>query len=81
MKGQRLQLAQALIRIAPEVTAKDRTECCKKLKVSKQTICYYLNGKVTNTDKGLQVLEFLKDKIQNRQQEINNYVGRTTQSH
>lgn len=70
MKGQRLQIAQALIRIAPEVTAKDRAECAKKINISKVTICYYLNGKVTNNDKALLVLEFLKNKIQSRQKEI-----------
>lgn len=70
MKGQRIQIAQALIRIAPEVTAKDRTECAKRLRLSKITICYYLGGKVTNNDKALQVLEFLKNRIQTRQEEI-----------
>ncbi len=69
-KGQRIQIAQALIRIAPEVTAKDRAACVKKLHVSKVTVCYYLGGKVTNNDKALMVLEFLKDRIANRQQEI-----------
>lgn len=70
MKGQRIQIAQALIRIAPEVTAKDRTDCAKRLCLSKITICYYLCGKVTNNDKALQVLEFLKNKIATRQEEI-----------
>lgn len=70
MKAQRVQIAQALIRLAPEVTAKDRTECSKKLKLSKVTICYYLSGKVTNNDKALNVLEFLKERIETRQQEI-----------
>jgi hypothetical protein len=69
-KAQRIQIAQALIRIAPEVTANDRHACIRKLKVSKVTLCYYLGGKVTNNDKALQVLEFLQNKINIRQQEI-----------
>jgi hypothetical protein len=69
-KAQRIQIAQALIRIAPEVTAKDRHACIKKLQVSKVTLSYYLSGKVTNNDKALEVLEFLKNKITIRQQEI-----------
>jgi hypothetical protein len=70
MKSQRIQLIQAFIKIAPDVTAKDRTECAKKLKISKVTICYYLAGKVSNNDKAIQVLEFFKQRIENRQQEI-----------
>lgn len=70
MKAQRLQIAQALLRLAPNVTAEDRTTVCKKFKVSKQTVCYYLNGKVTNNDKALLILEFLKERISNRQKEI-----------
>lgn len=70
MKAQRLQLAQALLKIASEVTAKDRTECAKKLNISKITICYYLGGQVTNNDKALLVLEYLKGRIIQRQKEI-----------
>lgn len=70
MKAQRLQITQALLRIAPDVTANDRTAVCKKFKVSKQTVCYYLNGKVTNNDRALLILEFLKERINNRQTEI-----------
>lgn len=70
MKGQRIQIAQELIRIAPEVTALDKRECVKKIKVSKVTICYYLTGRVTNNDKALQVLEFFKKRIKDRQVEI-----------
>lgn len=76
LKGQRLQLAQALIRIAPDVTAADKKECVKKLKVCKVTICYYLNGKVTNNDKALKVLEFLTDRIAVREKEIKNSICR-----
>ena len=72
MKGQRVQIAQALLKIAPEVTAKDRTECAKKLNVSKVTICYYLGGQVTNNDKALCILEFLKCRIAQRQKAIQN---------
>lgn len=70
MKAQRIEIAQALVRLAPNVTAKDRTECVKKLGYSKVTICYYLAGKVTNNDKALQVLEYLKARIASRQKEI-----------
>jgi hypothetical protein len=70
MKAQRLQLAQALLKIAPNVTSTDRTKCSEQLNISKQTICYYLNGRVTNNDKGIQVLEFLIKCINNRQKEI-----------
>lgn len=70
MKAQRVQLMQAFIKLAPDVTAKDRTDCAKKLKVSKQIICYYLAGKVSNNDKAIQILEFLKNRIETRQNEI-----------
>ena len=73
MQGQRIQIAQALLKIAHEVTAQDRRECAKALKISKVTICYYLNGKVTNNDKALRVLEFFKIQIAARQIEINAY--------
>jgi len=70
MQAQRLQIAQALIRLAPDVTSRDKIECAKKLKISKVTIFYYLSGRVTNNDKALSVLEFLKNRIETRQQEI-----------
>lgn len=70
MKAQQVQIAQALIRIKPDVTAKDRTECAKKLGISKITICYYLAGKISNNDRALKVLEFMKARIELRQQEI-----------
>lgn len=70
MKAQRLQLAQALLKIAPNVTPGDRTKCAQQLNISKQTICYYLNGRVTNNDRGVRVLEFLIECINNRQKEI-----------
>lgn len=70
MKAQRLQLAQALLKIAPNVTSGDRIKCAQQLNISKQTICYYLNGRVTNNDRGVRVLEFLTECINNRQKEI-----------
>ncbi len=70
MKAQRIQLAQALIRLAPDVTPKDRKECAKKLKISKVTVCYYLAGKVGKSDVGIEMLEFFKSRIESRQQEI-----------
>lgn len=70
MKTQRLQLSQALLRIAPNVTAIDRSVCVEELGISKQTICNYLNGKVTNNDKAVKLLEFFLLRINNRQQEI-----------
>lgn len=69
-KGQRIQIARALLEIAAEVTAKDRRDCAEALDVSKITICYYLKGKVTNNDKALRVLEYLQFKINKRQKEI-----------
>jgi hypothetical protein len=72
VKAQRVQIAQALLRIAADITAKDRTECAKKLNISKITICYYLGGKITNNDRALKVLEFFKSRIAARQQEIDN---------
>lgn len=70
MKAQRLQLTQALLRIASEVTPLDRTLCAKELNISKITICYYLTGKVSNNDKALKILEFFIERIKIRQQEI-----------
>lgn len=70
MKAQRLQITQALLKIAPNVTSNDRTKCAKELKISKQTICYYLNGRVTNNDKGLKILEYFIKRIDDRQKEI-----------
>lgn len=70
MKAQQLQLAQALIKLKPDITAMDRTECAKKLGISKITICYYLNGKVPNSDRALKVMEFMKARIEARQKEI-----------
>lgn len=73
MKSQRTQIAQALLRIAKDVTADDRKECVKKLGLSKITICYYLNGRVTNNDRALRILEFFNGRIAERQSEILQY--------
>lgn len=70
MKEQRTLIAQALLRLAPNVTAQDRTNCAKKLKISKVSICYYLNGKVTNNEKGLKMVEFFKNAIAEKAQKI-----------
>jgi orotate phosphoribosyltransferase-like protein len=70
MKAQRLQIAQALLKIAPNVTANDRKECAQELNISKQTICYYLTGRVSNNDRALQILEFFIQRIDNRQKDI-----------
>jgi hypothetical protein len=70
MKAQRLQIAQALLKIAPNVTSGDRTKCAKEFNISKQTICYYLNGRVTNNDRGIQLLEYFLQCINDRQKEI-----------
>lgn len=80
MKAQRTQIAQALIKIATDVTSLDRTDCAKELGLSKITICYYLNGRVSNNDRALQILEFFNKKIEIRQKEIIKY-ARTNKSH
>jgi len=70
MKGHKLTIGQTLIRLAPEVTTKDLSACSKKLKISKVTICYYLQGKVGDADKGLELVAFFKNCIEQRQSEI-----------
>lgn len=69
---QRIQLASALFKIKPNITANDRTACSLALGISKITICYYLAGKISNNDRALKVLEFLKARIEARQIEIDN---------
>lgn len=72
MKVQRTSITQALLKLAPNVTATDRSECSKKLRISKVTICYYLNGRVTNNDVGLKMVAFFKTAIAKKAAKINN---------
>lgn len=67
---QRKELTRALLRIAPDITAQDRTECAKKFKISKVTICYYLNGKVANNDRALAMIQFFTERIESRSKKI-----------
>jgi len=70
MKDQRIRLAKALVKISKDVTAQDRTACMKKLKVSKVTVCTYLNGQGTNSDLALDMIELFNERIAEREKKI-----------
>lgn len=67
MKDQGARLSKSLLKLAPDVTAADRAYCSKKLKTSKVTISNFLNGRVTNNDLALGMIELFKERIEARE--------------
>lgn len=70
MKNHGTQLSKTLLKLSPNVTAADRTLCSRKLKISKVTISNYLNGRVTNNDLAINMIEFFTSCIDARDQKI-----------
>lgn len=68
---QRTTIQSTLLAMAPNVTPDDRKLLAKVLGVTKPTISNYLRGKVQNNDRGLQMIEILKARIQQRESKIN----------
>lgn len=66
MKDQGTRITKALLKLSPDVTAADRTYCSKKLNISKVTISNCLNGRVTNNDIALAMIEIFKTRIEAR---------------
>lgn len=67
MKDQRLRLTKTLLKLAPDITASDRTYVTKKLKVSKVTISNFLNGHVSNNDLAISMIEIFTERIAERE--------------
>ena len=56
--------ANELLRLKPDLTAKDREEAMKALKIdSRCTISNYLNGKVRDTGTAAELIIFFKGRI------------------
>lgn len=70
MKDQGTRLSKSLLRLAPDVTAADRAYCSKKLKTSKVTISNFLNGRVTNNDLALEMVEIFQTRIAAREEKL-----------
>lgn len=70
MKAQGTRISDILWRLSTDVTAEDRTYCCKKLKTTKVTISNFLNGRVTNNDLGVKMIELFKQRIAAREEKL-----------
>lgn len=70
MKDQRTRIAKSLEKLAPNVTAADRSACIKAFKITKVTISNYLKGKVTNNDLALEMIGFFQDRIAKREEKL-----------
>jgi len=63
---QKQRLAEALKKIKPDVTMKDREAFEKETKITKTTLSYYLNGDVKDNDTAVLVLDFMRKRISKR---------------
>jgi hypothetical protein len=67
---QKERLAGELVKIRPDVTAKDREAYLETYSGTKATISGYLNGKVYDADTATQMLVFFRQRITNREKVI-----------
>ena len=56
--------------INPEITKSDRDACMVELKLSKQTLSSYMNGKGTNLQTADEILAFMRNRIAERLKRI-----------
>lgn len=68
--SQVVRISDALVVIAPNVTATDRSNACNELNIKKGTISKYLKGDVANIDTGLDLLAFFTNRITAREQRL-----------
>jgi hypothetical protein len=64
--GARKKCGKELLKIAPYVEADDRKQAMAEFSVSYVTISRYLTGKVANLIFGINLLNFLKRRIEQR---------------
>ena len=65
------RLADELLKLKPDVTAKDRSDAVEKFGCTKATISNYLNGKVMDNDTAVNFILFFKDCISKREGLLN----------
>lgn len=70
--GQLKTLGEKFKAIKDAVTTQDKKEYMAITDYSKSLVSMYLNGKVSDPDKGLYMLLFFKSRIQKRQAELEN---------
>lgn len=69
---QKERLQQELVKIAPNVTAKDKQDLVSEHAISTYTISRYLRGDVLNVDTATDMLVFFRNRIKQREEKINN---------
>lgn len=67
---QKERLNMEFLKIAPDVTPKDKQDFTEQFNISEMTIFRYLRGDVTNNDTGTEMLFFFKQRIKARQEKI-----------
>lgn len=70
--GQLKTLGEKFLSIKDAVTIQDKKDYMAITNYSKSLVSMYLNGKVSDPDKGLYMLLFFKSRIQKRQTELEN---------
>lgn len=69
-KTQREKLEEALSAIKDEVTALDKVAYQDKTETSKSTVSNYFNGKISDYDKAVDMLNFFRKRIADRDRKI-----------
>ncbi len=69
-KQQVQKIREYLSRLAINVTAEDRSLAVTAFDITKGTLSKYLNGNPTNNDLAIELIKFLKERIDAREQKI-----------
>lgn len=65
------RIAKQLFDLKPRINWKDREDAGRALRRSTNTVNAYLNNKVADEVTGLELLKFLKERIQERERALN----------
>lgn len=68
--GQKQDVAKVLQGLRDKTTPLDKELAAEALKVTDVTIWRYLKGEVADLDKGILLAEFLKSRIENRENKL-----------
>jgi hypothetical protein len=59
-----------LIGLRPDITSQDREDAQKELNLSEPTVTRYLNGEAKKIDTALDLIQFFKGKISERERKL-----------
>lgn len=70
--SQKEKVAEELVQLNQVITEQDRSDYMKEKGVSRTLLSNYMNGKVSNLDRAIDMLLFFRNKISEKEKLINN---------